>query len=86
MQEKRWRCKHLRSVKRWGEEGEWMKVYKKEKQHEEGQQKDGTETRRKMVKNNEESIFYGVSMPNNVYELPCVKLTSSRWLQSESAS
>jgi len=30
--------------------------------------------------------FYGVSMPNNVYELPSVKLTSSRWLQAESAN
>jgi hypothetical protein len=30
MQKRRWRCKYLRSVKRWGEE-EWVKEYKKEK-------------------------------------------------------
>ena len=49
-QKRRWRCKRLRSVQRWGEKGEWMKEYKKEKEHKEGKQKDGTETRRKMIK------------------------------------
>jgi hypothetical protein len=31
MQKRRWRCKHLRSVKQWGEEEEWIKEHKKEK-------------------------------------------------------
>jgi len=29
MQKRRWKCKHLTSVNRWGEEGEWIKEYKK---------------------------------------------------------
>jgi len=29
MQKRRWKCKHLTSVNRWGEGGEWIKEYKK---------------------------------------------------------
>lgn len=58
MQKRRWKCKHLRSVKRWGEEGDWINGYKKEKQCDEEQQNDGTETKRKMTKNNKKKIIF----------------------------